>query len=73
LTAKSPIISVNGNFAALCPKEIVELSKVTGAKIEVNLFYASEKRKKAIALHLKRNGAKEILGLIQNLQRKSQA
>ncbi|MFI5416161.1 MAG: phosphopantothenate/pantothenate synthetase [Nitrososphaerales archaeon] len=61
--AKLPVISVNGNFAALCPKEIVELSKVTGAKIEVNLFYASEKRKKVIAQVLKKNGAKEILGI----------
>ena len=34
--AKLPVISVNGNLAALCPKEIVELSKVTGAKIEIN-------------------------------------
>jgi 4-phosphopantoate--beta-alanine ligase len=62
-TAKLPVISVNGNLAALCPKEIVELAKVTGAKIEVNLFYASEKRKKAIAQSLKQNGAQEILGI----------
>lgn len=61
--ARSPVISVNGNFAALCPKEIVELSRVTGAKIEVNLFYASDKRKKAIANTLRRYGAKEILGI----------
>jgi 4-phosphopantoate--beta-alanine ligase len=63
LLAKSPVISVNGNFAALCAKEIVELSKITGAKIEVNLFYASEKRKKAISQVLKKNGAKEVLGI----------
>ncbi|MGI0017653.1 MAG: 4-phosphopantoate--beta-alanine ligase [Nitrosotalea sp.] len=63
LAAKSPVISVNGNFAALCAKEIVELSKIAGAKIEVNLFYASEKRKKAIAQILKKNGAKEVLGI----------
>ncbi len=63
LTAKSPVISVNGNFAALCPKGIVELSRITGAKIEVNLFYASEKRKKSIAQALKKNGAREILGI----------
>ncbi|WP_101477767.1 phosphopantothenate/pantothenate synthetase [Candidatus Nitrosotalea bavarica] len=61
--AKLPVISVNGNLAALCTKEIVELSKVTGAKIEINLFYASEKRKKIIAQYLKKNGAKEILGI----------
>ncbi|MDE1726000.1 MAG: phosphopantothenate/pantothenate synthetase [Thaumarchaeota archaeon] len=63
LLAKRPVISVNGNLAALCPKEIVLLAKVTGAKIEVNLFYASKKRKNAIALELKKNGAKEVLGL----------
>jgi 4-phosphopantoate---beta-alanine ligase len=63
LLAKLPVISVNGNFAALCTKEIVQLARITGAKIEVNLFYASERRKKAIAAALKKNGAKEILGL----------
>ena len=70
LTARSPVISVNGNFAALCPKEIVELSKITGAKIEVNLFYASEKRKKAIAGTLKKNGVKEILGVDPKFSKK---
>jgi 4-phosphopantoate--beta-alanine ligase len=63
VSAKLPVISVNGNFAALCAREIVELSKVTGAKIEVNLFYASKKRKKAIADTLKKNGAREVLGI----------
>lgn len=63
ITAKLPVISVNGNFAALCPKEIVELSKITGAKIEVNLFYSSERRKKAISQTLKKNGAREIFGI----------
>ena len=62
LLAKSPVISVNGNTAALCPKEIIRLSKLTGSKIEVNLFYANEKRKKAIVSVLKKNGAKEVLG-----------
>ncbi|MGB9002757.1 MAG: phosphopantothenate/pantothenate synthetase [Nitrosotalea sp.] len=61
--AKRSVISVNGNLAALCPKEIVLLAKVTGAEIEVNLFYASEKRKKKIAGVLKKNGANEVLGL----------
>ena len=61
--AKSPVISVNGNFAALCPKEIVNLAKTVNAKIEVNLFYVTEKRKRAIANLLRKNGAKKILGL----------
>jgi 4-phosphopantoate--beta-alanine ligase len=61
--AKSPVISVNGNFAALCPKEIVNLAKTVNAKIEVNLFYVTEKRKRAIANLLRKNGARKILGL----------
>jgi len=61
--AESPVISVNGNFAALCHKEIVNLAKITDAKIEINLFYVSEKRKRAIANILKKNGAKKFLGL----------
>lgn len=62
ILANLPVISVNGNLAALCPKEIVKLSKKTGSKIEVNLFYANEKRKKAIVNTLKKFGANEVLG-----------
>ncbi len=63
LLAKNPVISVNGNVAGLCPKEIVELAKVTGAKIEINLFYASKKRKQNIFRVLKRNGADHVFGV----------
>lgn len=63
ILANLSVISVNGNIAALCPKEIVKLAKQTNSKIEVNLFYANEKRKKAIVKTLKKFGAKEILGL----------
>ena len=63
ILAKHPVISVNGNIAALCPKDIVKLAKTTNAKIEVNLFYSSEQRKKNIIKVLKKNGAKEILGI----------
>ena len=61
--AENSVISVNGNFAALCPKEIIQLAKITNSKIEVNLFYSSEKRKKAISNILKKSGAKKILGI----------
>jgi len=63
LLAKTSVISVNGNVAALCPKEVVKLAKETNSKIEVNLFYSNEKRKKAISIELKKNGANEILGI----------
>ena len=62
LLADLPVISVNGNIAALCPKEVVKLAKAANAKIEVNLFYANEKRKQKIVSTLKNSGAKEILG-----------
>ena len=62
LIAETPVISVNGNIAALCPKQIVRLSKQIKAKLEVNLFYTNEKRKQAIIKTLKKNGANEILG-----------
>ena len=62
LVAERPVISVNGNIAALCPKEIVKLSKQIKAKLEVNLFYANKMRKNAIIKTLKKSGAKEVLG-----------
>lgn len=62
LLADRPVISVNGNIAALCPKQIIKLSKQIKAKLEVNLFYTNEKRKQAVIKTLKKNGAREILG-----------
>ena len=66
LLADLPVISVNGNIVALCPKEIVRLANTSRAKIEVNLFYANEKRKQSIVKTLKKSGAKEILGTNHN-------
>ena len=63
LVAEMPVISVNGNIAALCPKQVVKLSKQIKAKLEVNLFYSNEKRKISIIKTLKKNGANEILGI----------
>ena len=63
LSAKSPVISVNGNVAALCPKEIVQLAKAVNAKLEVNLFYTNEKRKNNIVKTLRKSGAEQILGI----------
>ncbi|MEM0150547.1 MAG: phosphopantothenate/pantothenate synthetase [Thermoplasmata archaeon] len=46
--SKSPVISVNGNVTALCAGDIVKLAHLLNAKIEVNLFYRTEKRIKLI-------------------------
>jgi len=62
LLAKKPVISVNGNVAALVPGEMVELSRILNAKLEVNLFHGSKERYKAIAEHLVKHGAREVLG-----------
>ena len=63
LSSRHPVISVNGNFAALCGKEIIELSRACGAPIEVNLFYHSVRRERAIKSHLERLGATDVLGV----------
>jgi len=63
LLARHPVLSVNGNVAALCPAELVELSRASGAKLEVNLFHRTPGREKAIEEVLRRNGATEVLGV----------
>ncbi len=62
LLAKRPVISVNGNVAALVPKEVVKLADLVGAKLEVNLFHGSVGRETKIGKHLLKHGAKEIFG-----------
>jgi 4-phosphopantoate--beta-alanine ligase len=63
LLSNRPVISVNGNTAALCPNTAVELAEVAGAAIEVNIFYRTEEREKAIKAELELHGAKNVLGV----------
>lgn len=63
LLSNNSIISVNGNTAALCARELVNLSNITKSRIEVNLFHKSMVRSKAIARILKNENAEEVLGL----------
>ena len=63
LLADHPVLSVNGNVAALVPDEMVELADATGADLEVNLFNRTEERMRAIADHLRDHGATEVKGL----------
>jgi 4-phosphopantoate--beta-alanine ligase len=44
LTARHPVISVNGNTAALAAGGIANLQKACGARVEVNLFHRTEAR-----------------------------
>ncbi|MDP3623347.1 MAG: 4-phosphopantoate--beta-alanine ligase [Methanobacteriaceae archaeon] len=63
LLAHNPVLSVNGNTAALVADEIVELSEILDAKIEINLFYRTPERVDVIEDVLKQAGTSEILGV----------
>lgn len=63
VTAKRPVISVNGNVAALAAKEVARLAVAIPARIEVNLFHRTNARVKRVVRALERAGAKDVLGL----------
>src|SRR5438552_4254102 len=62
LRAKRPVVSVNGNVAALSAREVVRLARSIPARIEVNLFHRSEARVRRIRQLLERVGARNVLG-----------
>jgi len=66
LISKNPIISVNGNVAALIPNDLVTLSGLLNAALEINLFYRKPGRVEAIADMLREAGANAILGENEN-------
>ena len=61
LLAERPVISVNGNVAALVAVEMVELGRILGAPLEINIFHASKTRERKMKKHLLENGATQIL------------
>lgn len=63
LLAKKPVISINGNAAALAGRELVRLAGLCNAALEVNLFHPSRRRERKIASLLRGYGAKSILGV----------
>ena len=63
LLADHPVLSINGNVAALVPGEMVELAEATGADLEINLFNRTPERIEAIADHLREHGAEDVKGL----------
>ena len=68
LLAKHPVISVNGNTAALAPKELADLSNLLEAPLEVNIFHSSKQRESKIKKYLKKWGAKNVLLPSKNLK-----
>jgi 4-phosphopantoate--beta-alanine ligase len=67
LTAEHPVISVNGNTAALAAQEIADLQKACGALVEVNLFHRTERRVEQIEKILKDAGATVFSGEAERL------
>jgi len=63
LLADHPVLSINGNVAALVPDEMIELADVVAADLEVNLFNRTDERMRAIVEHLKEHGATDVKGL----------
>ncbi|MFW9905836.1 MAG: phosphopantothenate/pantothenate synthetase [Candidatus Thorarchaeota archaeon] len=63
LMAKHPIISINGNVAVLCPRDIVQLGRILRAPLEINLFYRRPEREDAIKKVLEKAGAQNVYGI----------
>ncbi|WP_437324482.1 phosphopantothenate/pantothenate synthetase [Sorangium sp. So ce381] len=62
LLATHPVVSVNGNVAALAADALVALvERCPAIRLEVNLFHASDERERRIASHLARHGASNVL------------
>ena len=64
LSANHPVISVNGNTAALAAKEITELQRASKARVEVNLFHRTDERVQAISDLLRDHGITLVEGSV---------
>jgi 4-phosphopantoate--beta-alanine ligase len=66
-SAQHPVISVNGNTAALAAQEIAALQKASGAIVEVNLFHRTKERVRQIEDLLCKAGADVFSGEAERL------
>ena len=67
LRAERPVLSINGNVAALAADDMLRLGAALNCPIEVNIFYRTPERMKAILGHLEGRAAAlhldvEVLG-----------
>lgn len=67
LSARHPVISVNGNTAALAAPEIAALQRACHALVEVNLFHRTEERVQQIESLLKDAGVDVFTGKAERL------
>lgn len=62
LTAKHPVLSVNGNTTALVSEDIAKLSKLLNIPVEINLYYRTPERIANIEKVYRKLGVDELLG-----------
>ena len=66
LQAKHPVITINGNAAALAAKELGDLARATGALVEINLFHRSEERLQKVCDLVEKETGMKVLGRDQD-------
>jgi 4-phosphopantoate--beta-alanine ligase len=63
-SADHPVLSVNGNVAALAATEVARVARALPTlRVEVNLFHRTEARAVAVARRLRRAGVRAVLGI----------
>ncbi len=63
ILAEHPVISVNGNVASIAARGVAKLSRLTGADVEINLFYWNQERAMRIKSVLENAGISNVLGV----------
>lgn len=62
LLAENPVVSVNGNAAALAAQELCDLARAVNGSVEINLFHRTEERVGRIATLLRSRGCDRLYG-----------
>jgi 4-phosphopantoate---beta-alanine ligase len=68
ITAKHPVLSLNGNVTALAAKEMVQLGQCCNAPLEINIFHPSKEREVLMREYLLAAGAEQVLMPTQEAQ-----
>jgi len=64
LAARAPVVSVNGNVAALAARELAQLARaIPGLQVEVNLFHRTGSRARQVAKALRAEGIPTVRGI----------
>jgi 4-phosphopantoate--beta-alanine ligase len=64
--AERPVITVNGNAAALAAKELGELARSCGAPLEINLFHRTDERMEKVISFVEKETGLKVLGRDQD-------